>query len=177
VHEPGNTTARSESSAGRGPRSDSGMTTTTALRARNAGVDVMQIQRVLARNPELGNVVSVRCIDSVTDPDRGADKLGVVDVESCLPLRHPSTRLISHKIHPRVHDNDYIIATITYIAARPARGHFPSQHIKISNMCINKRLTRPVSLKSPPRACPTEDKLSSHVMLTADCRVDIQVYV
>lgn len=58
VHEPGSSVAPSESSGGRGPRSDSGMTTTTALRARNAGVDVMQIQRVLMRNPELANVVS-----------------------------------------------------------------------------------------------------------------------
>lgn len=59
VHEPGSSVAPSESSGGR-PRSESGMTTTTALRARNAGVDVMQIQRVLMRNPELANVVSCR---------------------------------------------------------------------------------------------------------------------
>jgi hypothetical protein len=36
-------------------------TGTTALRARNAGVDVMQIQKVLEKNPELADVVSPSC--------------------------------------------------------------------------------------------------------------------
>lgn len=77
VHEPGTTTAPSESSFGRGQpvsrgggrggyaasREGSGggrsdVTGTTALRARNAGVDVMQIQKVLEKNPDLADVVS-----------------------------------------------------------------------------------------------------------------------
>lgn len=58
VHEAGSSHAPSESSGGRGARSDAGRTTTTALRARNDNHDVLQIQRVLQRNPELADVVS-----------------------------------------------------------------------------------------------------------------------
>lgn len=69
VHDPTATTAASESSFGRSvnrrpnhpvapSRAGSSGTGTTDLRARNAGVDVMQIQKVLEKNPELADVVS-----------------------------------------------------------------------------------------------------------------------
>jgi hypothetical protein len=67
------------------------VTGTTALRARNAGVDVMQIQKVLEKNPDLADVVSfffctVRkgiCLLW----EVSADVIGMVDV-SYLRIRH-----------------------------------------------------------------------------------------